>query len=360
MARPTDSTQLDSIRLNPLKTMSQLPIIPRAEVRPAWLAQYSEEALEPTLAIIDPHHHLSDTNWGGYLAPDLLDDLNSGHRIEATVFIQVGFAYREDGPESLKPVGETERVVQIAKATNAAQSQTEICAGIVGFAELSLGAQVEEVLAAQIQAGEGRMRGIRCHAAAHDQFQYGVMHAPPLHVYLNPQFREGFAKLAPWGLSFDSWAYHTQLPELADLAKAFPDTRIVIDHVGAPLGVGPYAGQRDAVFSEWKKQLQHLAELPNVSVKLGGFGMSVFGFGFNDRPHPPTSQELATAWEPYILTCIELFGPERCMFESNFPVDKGSCSYQVLWNAFKRVTSGMSADEKRHLYRDTAKRFYRI
>ena len=343
-----------------MSSSTTLPIIPRAEVRPDWLAQYSEAALEPELPIIDPHHHLADTNWGGYLAPDLLADLNSGHRIEQTVFIQVGFAYRDTGPEALKPVGETERVVQIAQATNAAQSKTQICAGIVGFAELSLGAAVEEVLAAQMQAGEGRFRGIRCHAAAHDKFQYGVMHSPPLHVYMDPKFREGFAKIAQFGLCFDSWAYHTQLGELTDLAKAYPDTPIVIDHIGVPLGVGPCAGNRGGVFNEWKKLLQSIAQLPNVSIKLGGLGMSVFGFPFHKQVKPPTSLELADAWRPYILTCIDLFGPERCMFESNFPVDKGTCSYAVLWNAFKHITSGMSADEKRHLYHDTAKRFYRL
>ncbi|QNP48739.1 amidohydrolase family protein [Diaphorobacter aerolatus] len=339
---------------------TSLPIIARAEVRPDWLAQHTEAALEPDLPIIDPHHHLADINWGGYLEDDLLADLGSGHRIESTVFIQVGFAYRTSGPESLRPVGETERVVQIANAANASQQDTQICAGIVGFADLSMGAAVEEVLAAQIEAGKGRFRGIRCHAAAHDRFQYGVMHAPPLHVYLDPTFREGFARLAQFGLSFDSWAYHTQLPELTDLAKAFPDTAIVIDHVGAPLGVGPYAGQRGAVFAEWKKQLQRTAQFPNVSVKLGGLGMSVFGFPFHQQSKPPTSLELADAWRPYILTCIDLFGPERAMFESNFPVDKGTCSYAVLWNAFKHITSNMSADEKAQLYRGTAKRFYRI
>jgi len=337
-----------------------LPIIARAEVRPDWLARHTEAALEPALPIIDPHHHLADHHWGGYLADDLLADLGSGHRIESTVFIQVGFAYRDGGPEQLRPVGETERVVQIASQANRLQDATQICAGIVGFAQLSLGAQVEEVLAAQLEAGAGRFRGIRCHAAAHGQFQYGVMHPPPLHVYLSPRFRAGFAKLAQFGLSFDSWAYHTQLDELADLAAAFPETAIVIDHIGVPLGVGPYAGQRDAVFAEWKRQLQRIAQLPNVSIKLGGMGMSVFGFPFHEQARPPSSAELAQAWKPYILTCIDLFGPRRCMFESNFPVDKGTCSYQVLWNTFKRITAGMSADEKRLLYRDTAASFYRL
>jgi len=337
-----------------------LPIIARAEVRPNWLAQYSESAIEPDLPIIDPHHHLSDTNWGGYLSDDLFADLNSGHRIEQTVFIQVGFSYRTDGPEHFKPVGETERVVQIAKQANSVQHKTKICAGIVGFAELSLGADVEEVLDAQMKAGEGCLRGIRCHAAAHEKFQYGVMHSPPLHLYMDKKFRQGFAKLNKFGLSFDSWAYHTQLAELTDLAKAFPETPIVINHIGVPLGVGPYESCRHEVFDEWKKLLKTISELPNIYIKLGGLGMSVFGFQFHQKNNPPSSIELAKEWTPYILTCIELFGPERCMFESNFPVDKGTCSYEVLWNAFKRITSNMSDSEKKMLYHDTASNFYRL
>lgn len=337
-----------------------IPIIPRAEVRPAWLALHDEETLEPALPIIDSHHHLADHHWGGYLADNLLADLQSGHRIESTVFVQVGFAYRDKGPEHLRPVGETEQVVQIASETNRLQSRTQICAGIVGFAELSMGAAVEEVLTAQVDAGAGRFRGIRCHAAAHKAFQYGVMQSPPLHIYQSALFREGFAQLARFGLSFDSWAYHTQLDELADLARAFPETPIVIDHIGVPLGVGPYANHREAVFAEWRTQLQRIAPLPNVFLKLGGMGMSVFGFPFHEQPGPPDSAMLSRAWKPYIRTCIDLFGPDRCMFESNFPVDKGTCSYQVLWNAFKRITADMSASEKRLLFHDTAAGFYRL
>ncbi len=346
--------------MNPQTSPSALPVIPRAEVRPAWLAQHTEAALEPDLAIIDPHHHLSDHGWGGYLADDLLADLGSGHRIESTVFIQVGFAYRDSGPEHLKPVGETERVVRIAREAAQAGHATRLCAGIVGFADLSLGAAVEEVLAAQIEAGAGRFRGIRCHAAAHAEFQYGVMQAPPLHLYMAPAFRDGFARLAQFGLSFDSWAYHTQLQELADLARAFPQTPVAIDHVGAPVGVGPYAGRRDAVFAEWRADMRRIAELPNVCVKLGGLGMSVLGFPFHLRDAPPTSSELAQAWGPYLRECIEIFGPRRCMFESNFPVDKGTCSYAVLWNTFKRITADLSEDDKRWLYHDTAAQFYRL
>ena len=342
--------------------MNSLPIIERAEVRPAWLAAHEEPVIEPELPIIDPHHHLSDSHWGGYLEGDLLRDLGSGHRILSTVFVQVGFGYRKEGPEPLRPVGETEAVAAIARATDALphgiRMGTRICAGIVGHADLSRGAAVDEVLAAHMEAGQGRFRGIRCAAAAHASFRYGVMPPPPLHLYEQPGFRAGYARLANWGLSFDSWAYHTQLGELYALARDFPGIPVVVDHIGVPLGVGPYAHQRKQVFDEWHRQMAALARLPHVFVKLGGLGMSVFGFDFHLRHQPPNSLELAMAWGPYIRACIDLFGPDRCMFESNFPVDKGTCSYQVLWNAFKRIATGMSEGEKAQLFSGTAARVY--
>jgi predicted TIM-barrel fold metal-dependent hydrolase len=176
----------------------------------------------------------------------------------------------------------------------------------------------------------------------------------------NPSFRKGFAELGKLGLTFDAWLYHTQIPELTDLALAFPDTPIVLDHLGGPLGVGPYRGKRDLAFREWEAAMKDLARCPNVHVKLGGLGMAVIGFDFHEKPRPPSSDELATAWRPFLQTTIELFGADRCMFESNFPVDKGMFSYAVAWNAFKRIASGASAAEKRALFHDTAARFYRL
>jgi L-fuconolactonase len=177
---------------------------------------------------------------------------------------------------------------------------------------------------------------------------------------MDPKFRDGFGRIARYGLSFDAWLYHPQLPQLIDLARAFPQTSIILNHVGGVLGVGPYEGKRDEIFAAWRSNIKELASCPNVSVKLGGLGMRIFGFGFDTREKPVTSTELAAAWKPYIESCIETFGPKRCMFESNFPVDKVSCSYAVLWNALKRVAAGASKDEKAALFHDTARRIYRL
>ena len=337
-----------------------LPVVDRAEVRPSWLATYEEKSLEPDLCIIDPHHHFSDTHWGGYLSEHLLSDTCSGHNITSTVYIQCGFGYLNNGISNLRPVGETEKVVAIASITNSMQLKTEICAGIVGFADLALGAKVDRVLAAQVDAGQGFFRGIRCGAAAHVSFRYGMLDPPPLHLYTNTEFRRGFSLLSNYGLSFDSWSYHTQLNELYELAKSFPQTDIIIDHIGVPLGVGPYANKKKEVFEEWKRLIGRLSKLPNTYIKLGGLGMSVLGFEFHRKSKPPTSIELAVAWGPYINTCIDIFGVSRCMFESNFPVDKGTCSYQVLWNTFKRITQYMSIDERDQLFRKTAAKVYRL
>jgi len=221
--------------------------------------------------------------------------------------------------------------------------------------------QVREVLEAHIGAAGGRFRGIRHAAGWHVSEQIRNSHSDPIeHLLLDAKFREGFAQLAPLGLSFDAWLFHPQLPELTDLARAFPDTTIVLDHFGGPLGIGPYAGQADSVYADWRRDIDVLAKCPNVVAKLGGIHMPVNGFGWHKREPLPTSQQLAEATARYHLHTIERFGPERCMFESNFPVDKVSCSYLVLWNSFKRVAAGFSASEKAALFHDTAARVYRL
>jgi predicted TIM-barrel fold metal-dependent hydrolase len=224
-----------------------------------------------------------------------------------------------------------------------------------------LGAQVEEALEAMILAGGGRFRGIRYISASHpDEAARGSSVNRPAGLLLNAKVREGFARLHPLGLSFDAWMYFTQLGELADLARAFPETPIVLDHVGGAIGIGPYAGKRDEVFAEWKRSIAEVARCPNVHVKLGGLGMRLFGFDVHNGELPPSSEQLATLWRPYIEACIEAFGSDRAMFESNFPVDKGSGSYHVFWNAFKRIAAGCSATEKAALFSGAASRFYRL
>ena len=321
-----------------------------------------EEILEPDLPICDPHHHLWDYPTSRYMIEELNADARSGHRIESTVFVECNSFYRAEGPRALAPVGETEVVNGVAAMSASGRyGEMRACAGIVGFADLSLGADVAPVLEAHMRAGGDRFRGVR-HAGAWDASE-AVRNAhtnPPRGLYGSAGFREGYARLADHGLSFEAWQFHPQLPEVTDLARAFPETTLVLDHVGGPLGIGPYEGRRAEVFEVWKADLAELAKSSNVVVKLGGLGMAICGFGFHKREVPASSAELAQAWRPYIETCIELFGAERCMFESNFPVDQVSCDYRTLWNALKRLAAGASADEKALLFRDVARRTYRL
>ena len=330
----------------------------------AWLAKVVEPILEPDLEIIDPHHHLWDFPEHRYLLPELLKDTGSGHKIHSTVFMECAACYRADGPEAMRPLGEVEFVNGIAAlSASGAYGPTRIAAGIVGFADLTLGGAVEAVLAKEIEVGGGRFRGVRYVASFEDkepQIHNGHTN-PPQHLYRDDRkFHEGFGVLGRLGLTFDAWCYHPQLPDVTALAKKFPNQPIVMDHCGGPLGLGFYAQRRDEVFQQWKRDIGDLAKCPNVMIKLGGLGMRVNGFDFNKRDWPPTSGELATAWKPYVETCIEAFGAKRAMFQSNFPVDKLSGSYSVYWNAFKRLASGASAAEKALLFRDTARGFYRL
>jgi L-fuconolactonase len=324
-----------------------------------------EVALEPALPIVDAHHHLygevADTH--NYRIQDLARDMAGGHRVIGTVYVEAyQWAWRRAGPESLRPVGEVEWIVGLTGVPTQSTSGTcRVGAGIVSSADLTLGAGVSEVLEAQLEAGQGRLRGVRHHAAYDDGLVGSfIKHLPVPHLLMDPAFRKGFAELHPRGLSFDAWIYHNQIGELIDLADAFPDTRIVLDHVGGVIGVGRFRLQRSAVLSQWKDDLRRLAARPNVCVKIGGMGMPVFGFGFEHQPRPATSVELAKAWAPLVDECIDAFGPQRCMFEGNFPVDKQSCGYTELWNAFKLATRALSPDERRDLLYRTACRSYRL
>jgi L-fuconolactonase len=327
-----------------------------------------EPVLDPELPICDPHHHLWDRGGHRYLLHELLADtgdrdaLGAAHDVRSTVHVECMSMYRSSGPAALRPVGETEFVNGIAAmSASGSYGETLAAAGIVGYADLRLGAAVREVLQAHIAAAPARFRGIRHASAWHADGQIRNAHTEPTeHLLLDARFREGFAQLAPLGLSFDAWLYHPQIPELTDLARVFPDTLIVLDHVGGPLGIGPYADQADAVHAQWKRDIDALARCPNVVVKLGGIHMPINGFGWHKRPRLPGSRELADAAAPYVLHTIERFGAGRCMFESNFPVDKVSCSYRVLWNSFKLLAADFSAAEKAALFHDTAVRVYRL
>ena len=332
-----------------------------APVRPEWLSRWHEEILEPDLPIVDPHHHLWDRPGWRYLFDDLQADLRSGHNVVATVFVEARSMYRAEGPEALRPVGEVEFVNgAAAMSASGIYGSTRACAGIVGHADLRLGAAVQEVLEALIRAGGDRFRGIRHSAAWDADLSVASPGSTPAGLLADRTFREGFARLAPLGLSFDAWIYHPQIPELTDLARAFPETQIVLDHVGGPLGIGPFAAHRDEVFAAWRASIRDLADCPNVAVKLGGLGMRVNGFGFEEGSEPPSSEVIAAAFSPYVETCVELFGTSRCMFESNFPVDGFSYPYAAYWNACKLLAEDASADEKADLFRRTAARVYRI
>jgi L-fuconolactonase len=331
-------------------------------VRPEWLATRKEAALEPELPIIDPHHHLWDNASGVYLMPELLADLGSGHNIISTVFMECRAMYRADGDPDMAPLGEVEFVNGVAAmSTSGAYGKTRVCEAIIGHANLTRGSRAKGVLEALMQVSGGRFRGIRYSAVWHPEpSARGSAVSAPEGLLADKDFREGFACLAPLGLTYDAWVYHTQLGELTALARKFPDTTIITNHVGGAIGIGPYAGKREEALAEWRKGIAELAACPNVVMKIGGLGMRLFGFTFQNEAMAPSSEQLAPAWRPYVEGCIEAFGPSRCMFESNFPVDKGSCSYGVLWNAFKRLSTGYSADERAALFRGTAARVYRL
>jgi predicted TIM-barrel fold metal-dependent hydrolase len=329
----------------------------------AWLATApAEPILEPALPIIDTHHHLWERPDHRYLLHELLADLDTGHHVVATVFVECHAMYRAAGPVEMRPVGETEFVAGIAAMSESgAYGSTRVAAGIVGFADLTLGDRVEPVLEAQLRAGGGRFRGVR-HAAAWDASAVignsAVASGP--HLMKRSDFRAGLARLTALGLSLDVWAFHPQLADAVDLARAAPNANIIVGHVGGPLGYGPYAGKRDEVFTSWKAGITALATCPNVVMKLGGMMMRLAAYDYGAQPAPPSSAVLAAHWRPYIELCIERFGASRCMFESNFPVEKMGIGYAALWNAFKRIAADASDDEKRDLFSGTARRAYRL
>lgn len=325
-----------------------------------WLRSGHEEALEPDMPIVDAHHHLFDRDGWTYLLPEFLKDAQSGHNVVASVHVQTHAFHDAGRPPHLSPVGETEFVNGVAAmCASGAYGPLRACAGIVAFADLRLGPRVEEVLAAHERAAGRRFKGVRQIASWHPEIQ-ATMKAYPAGLLRDGQVQDGVRRLEKFALSFDTFVFHTQLDDVLALAKAAPAAPIVVNHLGGILGVGPYRTERDSVRRRWRDGMRALSALPNVHVKLGGLGMAMTGFGFEDQPAPPGSEALAAAWRPYIETCIELFGADRCMFESNFPVDKATASYAVVWNAFKRIAASCSVEERHALMHGTASRFYRL
>jgi L-fuconolactonase len=325
-----------------------------------WLNRHDEPILEPGLPIIDPHHHLWTRDGNVYLVPELLADIASGHNVVATVFEECHSMYRAGGPDQEKSIGETEFVTGVAAmGASGTFGTTKICARMVGRVDLMLGSGARPLLERHMIASGGRFAGIRQSTAwdASDRIHKVV---PTQGMLLDPTFRAGFAGLSALGLVFDAWVYHPQLSEVVDLASAFPNTQIVLNHVGSPILGGPYAADRAQVFTDWRAGMADLAKQLNVTVKLGALPIRLPGVGTAAKDTPPASEEVAAAWRPWLETSIELFGADRCMFESNFPVQKRWCSYQVVWNAFKRLAANASATEKAALFAGTAARVYGV
>ena len=325
-----------------------------------WLAQAGEDAIDPHLPVLDPHHHLWDREGSRYLLPDVLTDV-ADHQVRQTVFIECNAMYRAAGPDEFKPIGETEFVDGIAaQSASGGFGDTRIAAGIVGTADLSLGDGVAAVLEAQIAASPVRFRGIRHRASWPEPRRVPGQPATTEHLLLEEGFRAGFSRLRLYGLSFEAWLLHTHLRDLADLARAFPDTTIILNHMGGPILADLDQAQREEFFARWREDIAAVAASPNVVLKVGGIQMTINGFGWEKRDRPPTSDELLEINRPWYEYGIEQFGPSRCMFESNFPVDKVSCSYTVLWNQFKKLARQYSDDEQLAMLHDTAARVYRL
>jgi len=331
-----------------------------------WLDQISEEILEPDRPIIDPHHHLWKRGLGfDYLLEELWRDTGSGHNITQTVFMECHAFYDREAPAHLRSLGETRTIAELCRKSAANDQGNPPVAALVGHVDLTLAGESEtllqDVIDQHLEAGQGYLRGFR-HSGAFDKDADSFFISPrgPSYLYGKESFRAGLRMLGKQGLTYDTWHYHHQNQDYRDLAEAVPECTMVLDHFGTPLGVGVYAGCRDEIFQQWKDDIRAISRCPNVYAKLGGLAMPDNGFAWHTREQPPTSDEFVARQKRYYLHTIECFGPERCMFESNFPVDRYSISYPVLWNGFKKMVADFSAAEKQWLFYGTAAKVYRI
>ena len=331
-------------------------------VNEQWLSQIQEDIIDPGREIVDPHHHFwhdGPPRGFPYLLEHLWEATGSGHNVTQTVFIEAGAEYRSDGPDPLRPVGESDFVAELA--ARSAGGDGASVAAIIGHANTSLGENGRPVLEAHVEASQGLFRGIRHHGswdASPDVPNSRI--EPPPHLFLSESFQAGIRVLGEMGLSFDVWCYHPQLPEVVELAKACPETPMILNHLGGVIGIGPYSDRSEEVFEEWKASYAALAQCPNIYGKLGGLAQGVNGRGWETRDLPPTSDEIADQQRPFSLHAIKCLGPDRCMFESNFPVEKESVSYHVLYNAFKKIAADFSEAEKDDLFSGSAMRAYRL
>jgi predicted TIM-barrel fold metal-dependent hydrolase len=335
----------------------------REKAREVWLSSRVEDAIDPAQPIIDCHHHLWDRQGHTYLGDQFLADASGGregggHKLRATVYVECLNSHRTTGDPDLRPVGETEFVV--AETAQLREQSPGLCDGIVGYADLALGRAVDRVLDAHETAGEGRFKGIRYATACDPDPKIHSPYKTHPGMLGEQKVRDGVRVLGRRNLSLDVWVYFHQIGEVGDLADACPDTSIILNHCGGPIGIGPYREKREEVFALWRKAVLDLAGRENVFIKFGGLAMALAGFGWHRRELPPSSKDLSDAWRPYFETCLETFGAERLMFESNFPVDRVGCSYTILWNAFKRLAADLSDAERSDLLAGTAARVYRL
>ncbi len=325
-----------------------------------WLKQVHEDALDPEVEIVDPHHHLWMRPGQPYLMPEFAEDLATGHNVVSTVYAECHSMYRQSDPEALQSLGETEFVTGCgAMADSGAFGETRICEAMVGRVELTLGAATRGIFEQHLERSAGRFRGVR-YSTAWDESERIRNVVPDARRLAEPTVREAASVMAEMGLSLDCWVYHPQLDEVAEFAQALPDLTIILNHAGVPILGGPYRDRRDEVYQDWKRGMQRVAAHENVFIKLGALPIIRTAGGESERKLPPNSEEVADAWEPWLAACIEAFGPSRSMFESNFPVQKLWASYAVTWNAFKRIAQGASEDEKHQLFSGAAKTAYRL
>lgn len=321
-----------------------------------------EPIIDPELPIVDAHHHLFDKPALRYMIEEFLEDVRAGHNVVASVYVEASAFHRESGPEILKPLGEVEFANGVgAMFASGAYGDLRLCAGIVGYADLRNGAAVGELFDQAMQLAPARFKGIRQITMEHPSdapFKYFFTGRPPAGVFEHPKFREGFAELSKRGLTYDATGFHLQLPDIDALADAFPDTTLVVNHMTVAMGLEMSDDERRDLFRDWSAALRETAKRPNVVCKIGGLGMPIWGFGFDEREGPVGSPELAATWKPFVETAIEAFGPERCMMESNYPPDSRSCGYVPIWNALKLCAAGASEAEKAALFHGTATRVY--
>ena len=339
---------------------------PHLPVRQEWLNQHIEDPISPNIPIIDPHHHLWDVGFGRYYIEELLEDINSsGHNILSTVYIMSSSnteIYSKDGLEEFKPLKEIEFATSEGKRADLIpNNKVKVNASIVGSVDLTYGNKLQPVLEKAVNISEGRLKGIRMLLASHTdpRISSGAVKSD-LGLMLHPNFIDGAKCIQNANLSLDFWIYHTQLNEMEKIARSLPDLTIILNHIGGPIHLGEYEGKQAATHREWRSAMMRLSRIPNINVKLGGLGMAVNGAKFHNNKFPPNSVQLSDVWKPWIYETIDMFGFDRCMFESNFPVDKGSCSYGALWNAFKILAKDMSDDEINKLFSKNAAKIYKI